>query len=72
MCHFSTLHDQLKGHQFQRELHDQNHQLSLFQEEALVEWIISRDEHGAAPRPCQMQDMANLILATPSQLIKKN
>jgi hypothetical protein len=54
----TTLHDQIKGHLSQSELRNQNHRLSLLQEEALIAWIVSLDIHGAAPRPFQVQEIA--------------
>ena len=72
----STLRDRMKGHQSQPELCNQNHRLSLLQEEALIGWIVSLDIHGAAPRPFQVREMAQIILdaatSTPSLAIRKN
>jgi hypothetical protein len=50
----STLRGRVKGSSFQAELRNHNHQLTEVQEEALVEWIISRDTRGVAPRPCHV------------------
>jgi hypothetical protein len=72
----STLRDRMKGHQSQPELRNQNHRLSLLQEEALIAWIVSLDIRGAAPRPFQVREMAQIILdaatSTPSLPIRKN
>jgi hypothetical protein len=66
----------MKGHLSQPELRNQNHRLSLLQEEALIAWIVSLDIRGAPPRPFQVRDMAQIILdagtSTPSQHIGKN
>jgi hypothetical protein len=47
---YSTLRDRIQGHEFQQELRHHNLRLSITQEEALVEWILSRDRRGVAPR----------------------
>ena len=72
----STLRDRMKGHQSQPELRNQNHRISLLQEEALIAWIVSLDICGAAPRPFQVREMAQIILdaatSTPSLPIGNN
>jgi hypothetical protein len=37
--------------------------LTEFEEESLVQWILSMDSRGAAPRPSTVRDMANILLA---------
>jgi ABC-type sulfate/molybdate transport systems ATPase subunit len=58
----TTLHAQLNGHASQVKLRNQNHRLSLLQEEALIAWIVSLDIHGVPPRPFQVREMAQIIL----------
>ncbi|CEL10571.1 hypothetical protein ASPCAL13688 [Aspergillus calidoustus] len=73
---YTTLSDQLSGHLFQGELRNHNLRLSKTQEETLIQWIISRDTRGVAPRPSHVQQMANIILQqdspTPPKPIGKN
>jgi hypothetical protein len=72
----STLQDRLSGHLFQPELRNHMHRLNETQESALVQWIISRDTRGVAPRPSHVRQMADIILQeespTPPQPIGKN
>jgi hypothetical protein len=42
------------------------HRLTQIQEDSLVQWILSMDRRGAAPRPSQIQDMANILLTNTS------
>ncbi|BCS23639.1 uncharacterized protein APUU_40083S [Aspergillus puulaauensis] len=58
----STLRDRLQGRQYRAEQRANSHRLSETQEEVLIRWIVSRDMRGAAPRPSQVTEMANLIL----------
>ena len=58
----STLQDQLNGLHFRAEQRANSHRLSQTQEDTLIEWIVSRDKRGAAPRPSQVEEMANIIL----------
>jgi hypothetical protein len=64
----STLKTRAKGTSFRLEQRANNHRLSEIQENLLIEWIESRDKRGAAPRPSQVEEMANIILhsANPS------
>ena len=52
------------------------HKLTAFEEDSLVEWILSMDSRGAAPRPATVGEMANILLATrgtnPSPTVGKN
>ncbi|BCS24404.1 uncharacterized protein APUU_40848A [Aspergillus puulaauensis] len=61
-----TLRDRLQGQQNQQELYNQNMRLSKTQEDYLVQWIISRDERGCAPRHSHIQEMAKIILQSDS------
>jgi predicted HTH domain antitoxin len=58
----STLRDRLNGRQYQIEKRANSHRLSTTQEESLIEWILSRDQHGVPPRPSHVQEMANILL----------
>jgi hypothetical protein len=58
----STLWGHVKGNSFQVELHNHMHRLTKTQEVILIEWIILRDIHGVPPRPCHVQEIANIIL----------
>ena len=60
--HPNTLRGRLHGRQFQAELRNHQHRLSLHQEEVLIGWIESLDIRGAAPRPSRVREMAQLIL----------
>ena len=40
-----------------------SHKLTQNEEEALVQWILSLDRRGAAPRPAHIQEMANILLS---------
>jgi hypothetical protein len=37
--------------------------LTKEKEESLIQWILSLDQRGAAPRPSHVQDMANILLS---------
>jgi hypothetical protein len=58
----STLRGWLNGCQYRIEKRNHNHRLSPTQEDSLVEWILSRDQHGVPPRPSYVQEMANILL----------
>jgi len=60
----STLYDRLRGYQFRRESRANGHKLTQFEEESLIEWILSMDLRGNPPRPSLVKDMANLLLAS--------
>ena len=72
----STLQRRLTGDVFRSESRANNHKLSQIEEESLVQWILSMDSRGAAPRPTTVQEMANMLLATrgstPVQTVGKN
>ena len=65
----------LTGDVFRSETHANNHKLTQM-EESLLQWILSIDLCGSAPRPAAVEEMANLFLAKrgsePVQLIGKN
>jgi hypothetical protein len=58
----STLHNRLSGRQHRIEQRANGHRLSKNQEASLVEWILSRDARGVAPRPSHVAEMANILL----------
>jgi hypothetical protein len=60
----STLYDRVNGQQFRVNLRANSHRLSKTQEEALVNWIVSMDTRGVAPRHFEVAEMANIILQT--------
>lgn len=72
----TTLRDRLSGHQNRTEKRANNHKLNKNEENSLVQWVLSMDLRGAAPRPATVQEMANLLLAkrgeTPPQTVGKN
>ena len=72
----STLQRRLTGDVFRPESRANNHKLSQTEEESLVQWILSMDSRGAAPRPTAVREMADLLLAargsTPVQTVGDN
>jgi hypothetical protein len=53
-----------------------SYKLTDLEEDSLVEWILSIDARGAAPRPATVGEMANILLAargsSPSPTVGKN
>ena len=47
----TTLQHRLNGHTMRAETRANNHKLSSNEEYSLLQWILSMDQHGAAPRP---------------------
>ena len=39
------------------------HKLTQLEEDSLIEWILSMDSRGAAPRTATVREMANILLA---------
>ncbi|KAK5787481.1 hypothetical protein VI817_009978 [Penicillium citrinum] len=60
----ATLQDRLRGYQFRHEARANSHKLTQYEEESLIEWILSMDLRGNPPRPSMAKDMANLLLAS--------
>lgn len=58
----TTLQRRLKGDKYRAETRANSHQLSLIQEESLIQWILSIDLHRIPPRPSHVQEMAEIIL----------
>ncbi|CEJ62624.1 hypothetical protein PMG11_11119 [Penicillium brasilianum] len=59
----TTLRDRAHGTQSRVDHRPTGHKLTQLEEDSLVEWIISMDSRGAAPRPSTVRDMANILLA---------
>ena len=59
----STLQDHLNGTTYRTEQRANCHKLTEEEEESLIQWILSMDQRGAAPRPSHVQDMANILLS---------
>ena len=52
----STLQDQLRGKTFHDDTSANGHKMTKNGEESLVQWILSLDQHGAAPRPAHSRN----------------
>ena len=59
----STLRDRLHGSINRAEKRANGHKMTQNEEDSLVQWILSMDRRGAAPRPAHVQDMANILLS---------
>jgi len=59
----STLRDRLNGTTYRIEQRANCHKLTKEEEDSLVQWIMSMDQRGAAPRPSHVKDMANILLS---------
>jgi len=59
----STLQDRLRGKTYRDETRANNHIMTQSEEESLVQWILSLDRRGAAPRPAHIQEMADILLS---------
>ena len=72
----TTLQRRLAGHTTRAETRANGHKLTEIEEESLVQWILSMDSRGAAPRPATVREMADLLLAargsTPVQTVGEN
>jgi hypothetical protein len=58
----STLTDRVNGHQNRSEKRANGHKLSEIEEDLLLQWILSMDDRGGAPRPSTIREMADLLL----------
>ena len=63
----TTLRRRLHGTSTRSEKRANCHKLSQNEEESIVQWILSLDQRGAAPRPAHVQQMANILLANHGQ-----
>jgi len=59
----TTLRRRLTGRTIRSETRANSHKLIQLEKESLVQWILSIDQHGAAPRPSHVREMANILLA---------
>jgi hypothetical protein len=75
ICH-ETLRRRLNGRTSRSEIRANSHKLTQNEEESLIQWILSLDRRGAAPRPSHIREMANILLAergtTPIQSVGEN
>ena len=69
----TTLRNRLHGATFRAEARANNHKLTVFEEESLLQWILSLDRRGAAPQHATVREMANILLVargkTPIQTV---
>ncbi|RJE17767.1 Pogo transposable element, partial [Aspergillus sclerotialis] len=69
----STLRRRLNSRMNRAETRANSHKLTQIEEESLVQWILSMDQRGVAPRPTTVREMANLLLqgreTTPVQTV---
>lgn len=59
----TTLHSRSLGQTSRVDKRLPGHKLTQYEEDSLVEWILSMDSRGAAPRPATVGEMANILLA---------
>jgi hypothetical protein len=60
---YTTLHARHAGRSLRADTRANNHKLTQNEEDVLVEWILSMDSRGAAPRLSTVREMANILLA---------
>jgi hypothetical protein len=58
----STLTRRLRGTTSRAETRPNSHKLTEIEEESLLQWILSMDDRGGAPRPAMVREMAALLL----------
>src|SRR5450432_3327755 len=58
----STLRYRMKGNPPRRDRRSPNCKLIATEESTLVQWILSMDQRGLAPRPDSVRQMANLLI----------
>jgi len=58
----STLRSRIRGKQARRDTRPPNTKLTATEETTLVQWILSMDQRGLAPRPESVRQMADLLL----------
>ena len=72
----STLRSRAHGIKSRVDTRANCHKLTQLEEDSLIEWILSMDSRGAAPRAATVGEMANILLAArgtnPSPTIGKN
>src|SRR5450432_3992596 len=59
---YSTLYDRLHNRPARRDARPSNCKLTATEELTLVQWILSMDQRGLAPRPESVRQMADLLL----------
>jgi hypothetical protein len=59
----TTLRRRLKGATCRLEKRANSHKMTQNEEESLIQWILSMDRRGAAPRPSHVREMANILLS---------
>jgi hypothetical protein len=70
---YATLRTRRDGTTNRAETRANGYKLTILEEESLLQWILSMDQRGAAPRPATVQEMANILLAKRcQQTIGKN
>jgi hypothetical protein len=58
----TTLKRRIDGQQFRKDTRANSHKLTPEEEQSLLQWILSMDLRGSAPRPSMVRDMANILL----------
>jgi hypothetical protein len=58
----ATLQRRYNGQQFREDMRANGHKLTPEEEQSLLQWILSMDIRGSAPRPSMVRDMANILL----------
>jgi hypothetical protein len=58
----TTLQRRIDGRQFRKDMRANGHKLTPEEEQSLLQWILSMDTRGSAPRPSMVRDMANILL----------
>ena len=64
---YATLSRRALGASSRVETGRHRRKVTKLEEDSLVEWILSLDSRGAAPRPSTIREMANILLATRGQ-----
>src|SRR5450432_827129 len=59
---YTTLYDRVHNRPARRDARPTNCKLTTTEELTLVQWILSMDQRGLAPRPDSVRQMANLLL----------
>jgi hypothetical protein len=59
---YTTLYDRIHNRPARRDVRPPNCKLTATEELTLVQWILSMDQRGLAPRPDSVWQMANLLL----------
>jgi hypothetical protein len=72
----TTLQRRLNGTASRAETRANSYKMTQIEEESLVRWILLLIQRGAPPRPSQIQEIADILLAargtTPIQSVSKN